>query len=729
MFTFGMSGVLSFFTFGSQYFYKDYFHTPDFQSESNNLIWYVTMFELSDFTLEEAKATITVTDEEINEHRYRYGDLPEQIANIKNQYEHRIQEALSVDNKEVSNSLISERDMKIDDITENFKSDEHVRAKVKKEKEQEIHLYFKERENYRSDFVRYTQDFLYYFKEVGTDKVYTNLKVSGNDSIEDQFAKHEALFKSGFSISRENLIHNNVYGYEEILQNILPTTIGTFEGEIMVPKNGHASSRMIQNNDAYKLKQSGLIVYFIASFIALILSIFISRKANAVKDEMEAWKPWYNKIPIDSRIIFTSLTAFGAIISMVFFIDQFIFGFEYPYMHSFELIFSLAISSVFSVLTLIQGKLLATEMMKKESLTIQWNKSITYKGWINIRILSKKAIFTINEAFLNRSVGTQLFIVLGMVFGLGLAAIMVLFHPVFLLFYLIMLAVIGLPLVMILIRRIGELNRIFEKTNELAAGKMGPNLDISGRSILTKLAENINVLKQGVKASQNAQAKSERLKTELITNVSHDLRTPLTSIISYAELLKKEDVSEVDRNAYLEIIDRKSKRLKLLIDDLFEVSKMASGSIELQKEKVDLVQLLQQALAEYDDNIKDSTLLFRFNTPETPIHAMVDGQKIWRVFDNLIGNILKYSLENSRVYISIEEKDGQVAISFKNVSKYELSDNIDELLERFKRGDVSRHTEGSGLGLAIAKSIVDLHEGSLDLDIDGDLFKVTIVLK
>lgn len=227
---------------------------------------------------------------------------------------------------------------------------------------------------------------------------------------------------------------------------------------------------------------------------------------------------------------------------------------------------------------------------------------------------------------------------------------------------------------------------------------------------------------------QNEQAKSERLKTELITNVSHDLRTPLTSIITYTELLKKEDLSSGDRIAYVEIIDRKSKRLKVLIDDLFEVSKMASGNVELTREKVDLAQLLQQALAEYDNMINDSSFRFRITNSEEPVYAFVDGQKLWRVFDNLIGNVLKYSLENSRVYITVRTLNNHAIIAFKNVSKYEISENMDELFERFKRGDSSRHTEGSGLGLAIAKSIVDLHEGKLDIEIDGDLFKVRISL-
>nr|WP_279664071.1 sensor histidine kinase [Ectobacillus ponti] len=265
-------------------------------------------------------------------------------------------------------------------------------------------------------------------------------------------------------------------------------------------------------------------------------------------------------------------------------------------------------------------------------------------------------------------------------------------------------------------------------TKELAAGQHVQDIPVQGASALTSLAKSINVLKQNVKASQREQAKSERLKTELITNVSHDLRTPLTSVITYTELLKTPGLGNEERAAYVEIIDRKSKRLKLLIDDLFEVSKMASGSMELAAERVDLVQLLQQALAEYDEAIAASTLQLRFSHGQPSIFVNVDGPKLWRVFDNLISNILKYSLENTRVYITAVQEGEEAVLTFKNVSKYELGGSTDELLERFRRGDTSRHTDGSGLGLAIAKSIVDLHGGSLEIEADGDLFKVVISL-
>src|SRR5690606_12238286 len=230
------------------------------------------------------------------------------------------------------------------------------------------------------------------------------------------------------------------------------------------------------------------------------------------------------------------------------------------------------------------------------------------------------------------------------------------------------------------------------------------------------------------RVSMTEQAKSERLKTELITNVSHDLRTPLTSIITYTDLLKDETITPEERAKYVDILDKKSQRLKTLIEDLFEVSKMASGNLELNKQRVDLTQLLQQALAEHAEEIAESGLDFRTTFPEDMLIAYVDGQRGWRVLDNLIVNAIKYSLPGTRVYVTLRKLGDSAEFVVKNITKYELGENIDELFERFKRADTSRHTDGSGLGLAIAQSIVDMHGGKMKIDLDGDLFKVTVTV-
>ena len=262
----------------------------------------------------------------------------------------------------------------------------------------------------------------------------------------------------------------------------------------------------------------------------------------------------------------------------------------------------------------------------------------------------------------------------------------------------------------------------------MANGRLNEDIKVKGKSPLAEHAKNLNNLREGVRVSMTEQAKSERLKTELITNVSHDLRTPLTSIITYTDLLKNEELSSEERSKYVDILDKKSQRLKTLIEDLFEVSKMASGNLELHKQRVDLAQLLQQALAEHEEEISNSGLDFRVNSPDSPLVAYVDGQRWWRVLDNLIVNAVKYTLPGTRVYITLRKVGDTAEFVVKNVTKYELGENTDELFERFKRADTSRHTDGSGLGLAIAQSIVDMHNGNMKIEVDGDLFKVTVVV-
>ncbi|PLR95150.1 sensor histidine kinase [Bacillus sp. T33-2] len=720
MFTFGISGILTLFAFGSDYVHRDYFHTPAFQSEIEQFAHYVGMFELNDLTLEEAKRAITVTEEDINEHRFRYGDLNTQITNIKNQYEPQIQQAKATDNQEAADAFTQERDAKIEDITNNFKNDEHVRPKVIKEKEQRIEDYYRERENYRPEFLRYKDSFQYHFKNSATGKVYTNVDRSKDDSAGTFINGKNMLFYQHFSIPTDFLM-NNGYGFvgsEEIKDALVSEIKGTFEGRIGVAKSMPQPSWITDAHQNYKQEQLILLAYTVASAGALILFYFLMKKSKAVPAVIENVRPYYNRLPFDSRLVLFLLISIGAVACLMMVTVRFHSINNNPVVFGTVMFIVLAISSIFCGLALLQGRLLAPEFKSWRNIKSQWQKGLWNKAWQSVK-----------ESFFNLSVGTQLIAVFALVFGLGLTAAMIMLDPIFLFLFIVLLALLGIPLAVFMVKQVSYFNRIMQKTDELAAGNLGPDLPVTGKSVLAKHAGKINVLKQGMKVSQKEQAKSERLKTELITNVSHDLRTPLTSIITYTELLKTIDLSEDDRKAYLEIIDRKSKRLKMLIEDLFEVSKMASGNIQMAKEKIDLVQLLQQALAEHDNTISTSTLHFRVANPEKPVYAIVDGQKLWRVFDNLIGNILKYSLENSRVYISVKTLDDQALITFKNVSKYELSENLGELFERFKRGDESRHTEGSGLGLAIAKSIVDLHDGSLDIEADGDLFKVSIVLQ
>lgn len=263
---------------------------------------------------------------------------------------------------------------------------------------------------------------------------------------------------------------------------------------------------------------------------------------------------------------------------------------------------------------------------------------------------------------------------------------------------------------------------------EMANGNLQLQLDERYCGPFDGLAASINSMKDGYMQALEEQVKSERLKTELITNVSHDLKTPLTSIVNYVDLLQREGLDPDTQKKYLEVLTQKTNRLKLLIDDLFEASKMASGAVELELAEINVTALLEQALAEFNDKIGDSSLSFRVKGSGAPMYARLDGRKTWRVFENLIGNALKYSQPGTRVYIELEESGNSILFTMKNVSAYEIDFQVEELMERFKRADSSRSTEGSGLGLAIARSIVELQGGSFRIELDGDVFKVLIRL-
>lgn len=290
----------------------------------------------------------------------------------------------------------------------------------------------------------------------------------------------------------------------------------------------------------------------------------------------------------------------------------------------------------------------------------------------------------------------------------------------------------GIPMSMILftlyiVKKLAYLSNIIEGTSRIKNGELDYKIDLLGNDSFTNLAENINNIGEGLEKSIETQLRSERMKSELITNVSHDLKTPLTSIINYIELIKKEDVTPEHVNDYIKVLDQKSKRLKILIEDLFEASKASSGNLELNMENIDIVQLLRQSIGEMEEKLTNSNLDIRLKLSSEKINIYADGRRMYRVFENLLSNISKYSLPSTRVYIDLLESDESVIITMKNISSYELNFDATEITERFKRADESRNTEGSGLGLAISKDLVNLQGGKFSVEIDGDLFKSILV--
>ena len=216
------------------------------------------------------------------------------------------------------------------------------------------------------------------------------------------------------------------------------------------------------------------------------------------------------------------------------------------------------------------------------------------------------------------------------------------------------------------------------------------------------------------------------MKTELITNVSHDIKTPLTSIINYVDLLQKAHTPEEEAQ-YLEVLSRQSQRMKKLIEDLMDMSKATTGNMTVEIFRVDAVEAVNQALGEFSDKLAAASLTPVFRNPEEPVEILADGRLTWRVLSNLLGNVVKYALPGTRVYVDLVKLEHQVVLSLKNISREELNVSTEELTERFVRGDKSRNTEGSGLGLNIAQSLMELQKGQLQLLVDGDLFKVTLI--
>ncbi len=245
--------------------------------------------------------------------------------------------------------------------------------------------------------------------------------------------------------------------------------------------------------------------------------------------------------------------------------------------------------------------------------------------------------------------------------------------------------------------------------------------------LFKKHGENLNKIQDGIENAVEDKMKSERMKTELITNVSHDIKTPLTSIINYTDLLDKQNIQDETARDYINVLKRQSLRLKKLIEDLVEASKASTGNLEVNKELMDANLLLNQAVAEYDDRLAKSGLELVVTNSDTPAYIVADGRHLWRVFDNMLGNICKYAMPHTRVYVDVIKTEKNVKITFKNISRDKLNISADELMERFVRGDQSRNTEGSGLGLSIAKSLCEIMDGRFKIDIDGDLYKASVI--
>ncbi|KPN95527.1 histidine kinase dimerization/phospho-acceptor domain-containing protein [Lysinibacillus sp. ZYM-1] len=710
-------GIFTFWHVGYQYIGKSYFQSENFQHEIDNFTAELGPLVINLPNAEDLKGKIEITQSDIEEHRNYYGTLGQQIDNIKQQYEQRIQEAADANAAELKTKLETERDNKIKDITANFENDEHVRKKIRAGEEALIDKYIKSAQAEAKSFKKSYDYWSYELTNIETGETYRAGNVSESSAYKIKYSERNPLYIGNIS----NNLRDIFYRTETYVNvdNLYETA--EYTGVLTISKKAVKSLGVMQDYNRFHRNQY---TFFFVWFISIVTAVFAWRGRKDVLQTVKGMKEKeiLTKVKFDFQAILVLITGFMYLITSQVVFESIEYTSDYNYQFNYvrsilDLAFKLGVLFVIGSAFFVQLIWLYTRVdtLKK----LEENVKSSYLWSLGD---------SMTDLFINRSIALHSLVMLAAAFfGGGSLVASMLRGGAFPVLVLGMCMFVGFPALVVFLSRMGYLNRIMKDTKDMAKGRLNRDVKVKGKSPLARHAENLNHLREGVRTSMHEQAKSERLKTELITNVSHDLRTPLTSIITYTDLLKKPNLTDEERQQYIHILDKKSERLKVLIEDLFEVSKMASGNIELQRSRVDLTQLIQQAVGEHKEDLSQSRLDLRMTMPHDPIHAYVDGQKWWRLIDNLIVNVLKYALEGTRVYVTLKRTaDGDAELTVKNVAKYEISEDAEELFERFKRADASRHTEGSGLGLAIAQSIVDLHGARMTIDVDGDLFKVTV---
>ncbi|WP_427109265.1 histidine kinase dimerization/phospho-acceptor domain-containing protein [Lysinibacillus xylanilyticus] len=706
-------GIFTFSKVGYQYIGKSYFQSENFQHELDNFQSELGPLVLNLPTTEDLKSKIVVTQSEIEEHRNRYGTLGVQVDNIKAQYAERIQEATNVNATELKTKLEKERDAKIKDITTNFGDDEHVRKKIQTQKEELVDKYIKTAQEEAKSFVKNNNHWSYELTNTESGKTFSSGNISDSSAFKIKFTEQHPLTTWNISDNLNQIFYQTDLNFDT--ENLRETS--DYTGIITISKK---SAQAVDIMGGYNNFTTSQYIFFFIWLTSIVAAIFAWRERKDVLQMVQSLKgnEALEKMKIDYQIGLLLITAFMYMGASDTAYRSIVDVFYNNYVrYSMDWLFKIGALIVIAMLFFVQLIWLYNRVNTAQKL--EENLKASYLWSLGE---------SITDLFINRSIALHSFVMIGAAFfGGGSLVASMLGGGGFPVLVLGVCAMIGIPAMILFLSRMGYLNRIMKDTKDMAEGRLNRDVKVMGKSPLAGHAENLNHLREGVRTSMHEQAKSERLKTELITNVSHDLRTPLTSIITYTDLLKNPDITEEERKQYIHILDKKSERLKLLIEDLFEVSKMASGNMELHRTRVDLTQLVQQAVGEHEEDLAQGHLDLRMTKPHEPIYAYVDGQKWWRLIDNLIVNVLKYALEGTRVYVTLKRTaEGDAEFTVKNVAKYEISENADELFERFKRADASRHTEGSGLGLAIAQSIVDLHGARMSIEIDGDLFKVIV---
>ena len=657
------------------------------------------------------KNKIVVLDSNLNDYTKLFLDLDgkkkediynKKVEEFKLEKENRLKEAEENIREKAKDMNVAEAEIK--------KQIEEAK-KIIMEEDNSVDDYFKYVREFTNNILYDNENIQFFFKDSSGAKI-TNIEDSNIEKQieEKEFANNEQYYYMYFANSKVNEDGKN---YSEELSSIYDLLKYSSEDLIRfyrIPKELQQGDLLY---DAFKerkeassiLNRKIAITAILGVFILVFAFIIYKRRKNNYTNYIE---DLLIKIPIDIRAIIF-LYSLNILNSLIFNVIPYYGNDSYSNGVILRAYILIIIDYYFlKDLILIlenkrkKGKVLTLKIYKylskiiKDSEFIKTNK---FK-FISIIFLSALALFCL---------WLESFVFLSYEF--------MVFSRAYICIYLIFTSILS---VMIL----REITILESQTLRIAKGNYKVDLKADKILVLKNIENNLITIEDGLKEALGKAITSEKMKSELITNVSHDLKTPLTSIINYIGFLKEENITDEKRSKYLEVLDMKSKRLKILIEDLFEASKAVSGNMTFEKEDLNIVSLLRQVIGELEEKITQANLDIITKWPEDKAIVYIDGRKTFRVYENLVNNIIKYSMKNSRVYIDVINSENEVKVIMKNISAYQIDFTSEEIIERFKRGDKSRSTEGSGLGLSRAKSIVELQGGNFDIEIDGDLFKV-----
>ena len=467
-------------------------------------------------------------------------------------------------------------------------------------------------------------------------------------------------------------------------------------------------------NLVQELQDSPIYLIPISSILLIGVIVYLIASIGHVKGKDGIYLNRFDEMSIDVLLVLGGIAISIVCAIFVQFLDVNVIG-------KFELVFYIILYSMFIIFLYTIFMILCTTIIKRIKTKTLIKSTLIYKVCSKLIRMIKNVT---NNIFYNIDLNAR--VIIGFFAIVLISVILFIINDI----GIILLLLFWGYILYYMIHEVNNFRKIKNSIKDIYDGKKDIKLDSNEfKGDLKDLSIYVNDIAGGFSNAIEESLKSERLKTELITNVSHDIKTPLTSIINYVDLLKKEDLENEKAKEYIEILDKKSQRLKKLTEDLVEASKASSGNVKLQMEKINVKELINQTIGEFKDKFEARNLKLDVSVPDEEILIEADNRYMYRIIENVFSNITKYALENSRVYIDVISQNDKISISIKNISKDKLNISADELMQRFVRGDKSRYTEGSGLGLSISKSLAELQGGTFEIFIDGDLFKVKLEWK